>query len=323
MTELTRRAMLGMGVTAGAGALVAASPAAVHAGPPPGRPNVMRLAAAPAATAGVAVAATRYITYPGIALVPGTQSATAPTWSVYEGNPKGGSYAANNGWLGTPIQLPGGGTLIDITAYTFGVGAGSLVVDRYLPATTGYVESMTGVIAASTAATLRTTTVTLNRTLSPEEAFHAYVFGTSTNHVVRGVRIGYQPAEAGFVPVKPYRAYDSRYLDGKLGRSSRLVALGDQVKGPAGAIVAKDLIPAAATAVAYNLGVYSTEASGYLAVTPPSNTVVSASSLNWFGSDQSLSNGLVVQLEGTRTVKVLAGGRGKTHFVIDVLGYYL
>lgn len=309
-------------MTAGAGALVTTAAGATHAAPPSGPANVLRLAAA-APGAGPAAAATRYITYPGIALVPGTQSATAPTWSVYEGNPKGGSFAANSGWLGTPIQLPAGATLIDITAYTYGVGAGSLVVDRYLPSTSGYLESMTGVIPASTTATLRTTTVPINRTLTPEEGFHAYVFGTTTNHVVRGLRVGYQPAEAGFVPLAPYRAYDSRYLDGKLGRTSRLVSIADQVRPPTGAVVTKDLVPAAATAIAYNLGVYATESSGYLAVTPPSTKVISASSLNWFGSDQSLSNGLVVQLEGTRTVKVFAGGRGKTHFVIDILGYYL
>ncbi|MDQ1710462.1 MAG: hypothetical protein QOG49_1847, partial [Frankiaceae bacterium] len=73
----------------------------------------------------------------------------------------------------------------------------------------------------------------------------------------------------------------------------------------------------------YNLGVYATESSGYLAVTPPATTKVTASSLNRFGTEQSLSNGLVGKLDGTRTVKVFAGGRGQTHFVIDVLGYFL
>ena len=135
--------------------------------------------------------------------------------------------------------------------------------------------------------------------------------------------MGYRPAEAGFVSLAPYRAYDSRYKDGKLGRGSRVVAIADRVKPPTGAVTAKDLVPASAVAIAYNLGVYATESSGYLAVTPPATKIVSASSLNWFDSDQSFSNGLVAQLDGTRTVKVFAGGRGSTHFVIDVLGYYI
>lgn len=322
MTDLSRRSLLGMGMTAGAGALVATQAGTAVGAPPPRAANALRLgAAAPRAT--LTAAATRYVTYPGIALVAGTQSATLATWSVYVGNPKGGSFASNNGWLGSAIEVPVGATVVDVTAYTYGTGAGTLFVDRYLPATAGYAESLTAVIAASTAATVRTTTVLLNRKLAIDEGIHAYVLGTTTDHVVRGIRVGYAPAEAGFVPLTPYRAYDSRYRDGKLGRGSRVVSIADRVKPPTGVVTAKDVVPAAATAISYNLGVYATESSGYLAVTPPATKLVSASSLNWFGSDQSLSNGLTAQLDGTRTVKVFAGGRGRTHFVIDVLGYYI
>lgn len=323
MTDFSRRDFLGIGVTAGAGALVSGQPAAAAALPPPGRPNAHRLAVTAPADPVIVAAAPRYLTYPGIALVAGTQSATAPTWSVYEGNPKGGSWAAGSGWVGCPIEVPAGATVLDVTAYTFGTGKGSLVVDRYLPAATGFADSMTGPIEATQAPTLRTTAVTLNRVLAGDEGFHAYVYGTSTNHVVRGIRVGYQPAQAGFVPLPPYRAYDSRYQDGKLGRDSRIVSIADRVKPPTGAVTAKDVVPAAATAIAYNLGVYQTESSGYLAVTTPRTKSVSASSLNWFGSDQSLANGLTARLDGSRTVKVFAGGRGRTHFVIDVLGYYI
>ncbi|MEO6715446.1 MAG: hypothetical protein ABIM89_18750 [Mycobacteriales bacterium] len=321
MTDLSRRALLGIGV-AGAGALAApAGPAAAE--PPNGPPNVRRLAPSLPAVATSPLVAPRYVTYPGIALVAGTQSATTATWCVYESNPKGGAWATNNGWLGTAIEVPAGEVVVDVTAFTYGVGAGKLVLDRYLPAADGFVETITGAIAASTVAGLRTTTIPINRALAPDEALHAYVFGTSTNHVVRGMRVGYRRATSGFVPIAPYRAYDSRYLDGKLGRSSRLVPIGNSVRPPTGAVTGTDLIPAAATAISYNLGVYATESSGYLAVTPPATTRVTASSLNWFGSDQSLSNGLTAQLDGTRTLKVFAGGRGRTHFVIDVLGYYI
>lgn len=331
MTDLSRRALLGMGVGAGAGALVAAQVASnvgsAVAAPPTGPANAISRSighalAAPRDALSF-VAAPRYVTYPGIALVAGTQTASSPTWSIYEGNPKGGSYAANNGWLGCAIEVPAGATVVDVTAYTFGTGAGTLFVDRYLPSTAGFAESMTGVIAANTVATVRTTTVVLNRNLAADEAIHTYVLGTSTNHVVRGIRVGYQPAESGYVPLAPYRAYDSRYQDGKLGRGSRIVPISSRVRPPSGVVTATDLVPANASAIAYNLGVYATEASGYLAVTPPATKTVMASSLNWFGTDQSLSNGLIGRLDSTRTVKVFAGGRGKTHFVIDVLGYFI
>lgn len=323
MTDLSRRALLGIGVSAGAGAIAVSQAGSATGAPPPNRPNRAVVGATAPTDLPAAVAATRYVTYPGIALVAGTQSATSPTWNVYQGNPKGGSFAAASGWLGCPLQVPLGATIVDVTAFTFGTAAGSLVVDRYLPGTSGFTESMDAKIAASATATLRAVTVTVNRTLAVDEGFHAYVFGSSTDHVVRGLRVGFQPSEAGFVPLAPYRAYDSRFKDGKLGRGSRLVYIADRVRPPTGAIVAKDLVPTTATAIAYNLGVYATESSGYLAVTPPATHVVSASSLNWFGSDQSLSNGLVGPLDAARTVKVFAGGRGRTHFVIDVLGYYL
>lgn len=322
MTDLSRRALLGMGVTAGAGAL-AAQAGTASAAPKPGTPNPHRLAVAAPRASQPPAGATRYITYPGIGLVPGTQSATSPTWSVYEGNPKGGAWAANSGWVGTVLEVPAGSTIVEVTAYTFGTAEGSLVVDRYVPAAGGYGESMTGAIAASPVATVRTTTVAMNRVVAADEGLHAYVYGTSTNHVVRGLRVAYRPAQAGFVPVTPYRAYDSRYKDGKLSRGSRIVPIADRVRPPTGTVTARGIVPATASAIAYNLGVYATEASGYLAVTPPTTLIVSASSLNWFGPDQSLSNGLVAPIDAARTVKVFAGGRGATHFVIDVLGYYL
>lgn len=321
MTDLSRRALLGMGVTAGAGVVTTQAGSAAAAAPP--RPANAFTSAVAAPRAAAAAAATRYVTYPGIALVAGTQSATSATWAVYEGNPKGGSWAANNGWVGAAIEVPAGGTIVDVTAYTFGTGKGSLVVDRYLPATSGYVESKTEAITATTTATLTATNVLMDRTLAADEGIHAYVFGTSTNLVVRGIRVGYRPSVAGFVSLAPYRAYDSRYQDGKLGRGSRIVGIANRVRPPSGVVTAMDLVPANAVAIAYNLGVYATEATGYLAVTPPATKTVSASSLNWFGTDQSLSNGLVAQLDGTRTVKVFAGGRGSTHFVIDVLGFYI
>ena len=139
MTDLSRRALFGIGVGAGAGALAAAQSGSADRRPAAGHPRMRcRLGATAPADLVMGAAVTRYVTYPGIALVAGTQSATAATWSVYEGNPKGGSCAAANGWLGAAVEVPAGATVVDITAFTYGTGAGSLVVDRYLPATTGY-----------------------------------------------------------------------------------------------------------------------------------------------------------------------------------------
>jgi hypothetical protein len=43
--------------------------------------------------------------------------------------------------------------------------------------------------------------------------------------------------------------------------------------------------------------------------------------MNWSQTGQNLANGTVVTLDGSRNMKVFSGGL--THFIIDVLGYYI
>jgi hypothetical protein len=65
--------------------------------------------------------------------------------------------------------------------------------------------------------------------------------------------------------------------------------------------------------------------SGFLAVTPGGNVVVNAATVNWYESGQILNNGVMLTLNATREITVIAGGipGASTHFVIDVNGYFL
>jgi len=138
-------------------------------------------------------------------------------------------------------------------------------------------------------------------------------------------RIG-GPASAGaFHAVNPVRAYDSRWAGNARIASGQflLVSVADGHDKSTGLVDAPDVVPDGATAVAYNLTVAGTLAAGFLFVAPGTATGITASSINWFGPGQTLANGSTVPIDTSRQVRVFAGGGGSTHFLIDIVGYYI
>ena len=134
------------------------------------------------------------------------------------------------------------------------------------------------------------------------------------------------PAAAGsFHAIDPIRVYDSRVAQPGPGPlapgTTRTISVRDGRDLTTGAVTVAGVVPAGATAIAYNLVVTGTVGQGFLSVNPGGNTTVSASSINWSASGQSIANGLVVKLSADRTVTVICGG-GTTDVLIDVLGYY-
>jgi hypothetical protein len=128
--------------------------------------------------------------------------------------------------------------------------------------------------------------------------------------------------------IDPARVYDSR-LDPAFARSAftsgsdRLVRIADAIDLTTGAVATAGVVPAGATAIAYNLTVVDTTASGFLAVVPGNATRFGASSINWSASGQILANGQLVKLDGDRRVRIFAGGGGTAHVLVDIQGYYL
>ncbi len=138
------------------------------------------------------------------------------------------------------------------------------------------------------------------------------------------------PGAAGaFHAVVPARVYDSRValpLPGALAAgANKTVSVADKRDLVSGAVVTAGYIPAGATAIACNITVAGTAGAGFLAVNPGGNVVVSAATVNWSAGGQILNNGVIVTLDGSRQVTVIAGGSAgaATDFIIDVTGYFL
>jgi hypothetical protein len=135
------------------------------------------------------------------------------------------------------------------------------------------------------------------------------------------------PSAAGaFHPVTPGRAYDSRVAsfspNGPLGSGlNRTISLANSYDVN-GTIATANFVPSGSTAVFANVTVVDTVGSGYLAVNPGGTTAVSASTINWTASGQTLANGVTLKLNNSRQITVVNGSGGSTHFIIDVLGYY-
>ena len=90
-----------------------------------------------------------------------------------------------------------------------------------------------------------------------------------------------------------------------------------------GLVNAPNVVPVGATAIAFNLTIAATTSQGFLTVAPGTATTIGASSINWVGDGLNIANGLIVQLDSNRQVRVFAGGGGSTDFLIDVSGYYV
>ena len=133
-----------------------------------------------------------------------------------------------------------------------------------------------------------------------------------------------------FHPVDPARVYDSRRplplpALGTLGTGlNRLVSVADSRNITSGAVIASNIVPSNAVAIAANVTVTASTGTGYLSINPGGNTTVSASTINWFGSSQTLANGVILTLNANREITVICGGTASaTHFLIDVTGYFL
>jgi hypothetical protein len=123
------------------------------------------------------------------------------------------------------------------------------------------------------------------------------------------------PTTAGaFSAISPQRVYDSRVGPKITTNEERVISV---AATPAGAGV----VPAGALAVAITLTVTETEdVGGFLAVRPAGTAYANTSSINWFGPGQNIATTVLSALGGDRGLTVRAFNR--THFIIDVTGYF-
>jgi len=136
------------------------------------------------------------------------------------------------------------------------------------------------------------------------------------------------PGTAGsFHPIDPVRAFDSRRPAPSPGLiasgASRVISVADGRDLASGAVTVANAVPSGATAITYNLTITGTGGAGFLAVSPGDAVALGASTINWAGSSVTIANAGVSKLDGSRQIKVFAGGAGSTHFIVDVTGFYL
>ncbi|MDQ1247462.1 MAG: hypothetical protein QG597_1832 [Actinomycetota bacterium] len=126
------------------------------------------------------------------------------------------------------------------------------------------------------------------------------------------------PAGAVFVPVAPARVADTRVTQGGAGALSvgerRSVSVASSTSGA-------PVVPAGATAVAYNLTVPGPTVAGHLRVMPGDAATTPASAIN-FRAGETIANASVVALDGARGMAVLNAAGAPVDAVIDVIGYF-
>jgi hypothetical protein len=130
---------------------------------------------------------------------------------------------------------------------------------------------------------------------------------------VAATAIGASPAGAQsvsapvFLPVGPFRVYDSR-------RDPRGRIRDGQTRRLVGGVEPGDF------AQLFNLTITGTTSSGYLALFPGDAPYNGTSSVNWFGSNQTLCNNAYSGFDlADGGINIRCGG-GTTHFVLDLVG---
>lgn len=130
-----------------------------------------------------------------------------------------------------------------------------------------------------------------------------------------------------FHAIDPARVYDSRAASATPNgvmppNTNRVVSVKDG-RDATGAVVAPDVIPLGATAVAFNLTVAGPTGPNFVSVVPGDATGFTTSTINFPGGFDA-ANGSVVKLGGDREIKLFCGDQsGSTHVIVDVTGYYL
>jgi hypothetical protein len=126
-------------------------------------------------------------------------------------------------------------------------------------------------------------------------------------------------APAGFVPLPPCRAFDTRVVSGPAAAAPALAAESRRefvVAGRCG-------VPADAKAISANLTVVSAAAQGDLRVIGAHLVSTLTSSLSIPLARARANNGIIqLSTDGTGAIAVLNGSSGTVHFILDINGYF-
>lgn len=143
---------------------------------------------------------------------------------------------------------------------------------------------------------------------------------SSTEPYVRGAIVQYIPPTGDFQPIPPKRVYDSRVSGGAILKDQERTVSVRYELGTTSTVV-----PTASKAVALNMTITQTASAGYLSIRPAGTAWDGTSNINWTTAGTTVANGVTSMLGGDRQVIIRCGGAGGalTHFLLDVVGYYI
>jgi len=231
-----------------------------------------------------------------------------------------GLSAATATSLRAPLALPQGAVLREVTFFVFNSSVGtslSVGVTVVAPPSATAGGSFAFTQAGANAHTVTITSFPFNPLDPATRSYSLSAFLQSgATHALVGARVAYTPPGLSFVPLPAQaRKLDTRLagpLTGKIETNQTKVLS-----------LAPELPPGVGKVALLNLTITETEGSGFLALFPGGTDNPGTSSINWSSSGLSLANSAVVAVPAGAEVAILCGGGGRTHVVVDLVGYYL
>ena len=226
-----------------------------------------------------------------------------------------GSYCnISPGHVVANLQLPTGALIKEVQFA--GENSSGVPMDYFIERyslTTGFATVISSVTIPTGGTVLQSGSATPAHVVDADYSYDAAVYSSSSVRMY-SCRIGYA-GPFGFMPVDPQvRKLDTRLpgpLTGKfLAGQTRTLALTPQ-------------LPPGAAAALLNVTVTNTVAGGFLTLFPTGTTNPGTSSINWFGSGQTLANNATVAVSGVGQVNIYCGGTGgpQADVIVDLLGY--
>lgn len=294
---LTRRTFAGLGIAAGAAAVV-------------GLPDVPAVAAAPSVTPLPADFPEAFGSINPVLTYMQIDALAFNTWDFNEPRyylEATGVQSANSGhWLAAPIPIPVGSTIyqVDIAYRT------QPICEIWLRDQIAVTMSKPFSQTPPSSAPAAQVTYTPNGITVGNRKTAFFAFYSSAGSALYGVTIGYTPPTQAFIPFSggPPRVLDTRNTGGPLQPGEdRIVDLG--FAGARGAVL--------------NLTVTNTGAGGgFVAVFPANIAWPNNSSINWTAAGQSFANGVITAMDGAGRIKI-HGGASPTDVVIDRIGWLI
>jgi hypothetical protein len=147
---------------------------------------------------------------------------------------------------------------------------------------------------------------------------------------LRSVAVTYFSATSSVVFIEPRRVWDSRTVDGYLVTPG-WNAGGKLRAGDTLSFNLDGVVPRYINGVIANVTLDDTEGAGYVVLwqgygligpgEPESPVVPPTSTANWYAGGQTVANLAISKIGGGAGLAISSGGNGRTHLIVDVLGY--